>query len=706
MRRILLCFLLLSSFILIADQSLHELLQALEIVANCDRKLETRFPMTFNYLLSTGYFMTHSARMTREGEIGIGSAYSPLYLNFNGRIQPFFFLEFTANYRIFLQYPDPTIGKYGFGNYADRGANFKVAILHPEQSFYRLPGIAFGIDDFMGSKKFTNYFVVGTQVWPDYGLETSLGWGYGIYTQGPSKGFFGGVNWFPFLQTSHKWWKGICLTVEYDPTNVSKSPHPKGKTSYTPMNFGGKYSFDNTVELSMSYIRGYLYSFAGSLHYNWGQSNGFLPKVDNPPFYLAPVDHQSIGEMRPVDIMVHSLGYALKDQGFQLTKAWLDQSTLWLSVIVEAYREEEVVRSRLQYLLGALIPTNIETIFVQIESYGLPCQQYIYKKEFLMRYAHHTISPFEMNTLSPREEITPPSCSSHLIFDHRYHLWQMKISPRMENFFGSSSGKWKYDCGLKMDIQGFLPYRWFYEIQISNTLFSDIHGLSDFDLFAPSQLLNVATDYIRYRQLHNLSWDRFYIQKSWNFGKSYFGRLSGGYFQINYAGLATEILWYPVQSSIALGMEGAVVKKRKYTGFGFQSKIRYFEGNTPHFTSYLMLGQWFVNFYLDLSDLKIFTKVSLGQFLARDKGIRFDVTRYFENGIRLTGWITYTNAHDQMHGENYYDRGIALEIPFDLFYKCSSRKIWNYGMAAWLRDAGYSTSTGRELFEMINRERR
>ncbi|MCC5832166.1 MAG: YjbH domain-containing protein [Chlamydiales bacterium] len=704
MRRILLPLLLLLPSLLPADQSLDELLRALEIAAYWDRKLEERFPSTFNHILSTGYFVTHSARMTEEGEMGIGMARAPPYLNINGRIQPFFFLEFTANYRIFRGCEDPSIGKYGFGDYADRGANFKAAIVTPEQSFYRLPGIAFGIDDFMGSKKFTNYFIVGTQVWPDWGFEISFGWGSGTYRNGPSKGFFGGFNLFPFIQCN-KWIKGLGVAAEIDPTNYSEDPHPKGRISHTPINFGAKYNFSNIFELSTSCIRGDAFAAAGSLHYNWGKSRGFIPKFGDPCIYSAPVDHHPLGCFRPPEVMVQSLSYALEDQGFQLTRAWVDCSTLWLRLIVCRYRQEEVVRCRLQQILAALTPSNIQTVVVQIESNGLLCQQYVYEREFLLRYADHSLTQFEMEILSPREEASP--CPpADLIFHRRCDLWRAHLSPRMENFFGSVKGKWKYDFGLKLKLEGFLPYNWFYEIQVSNTLFSNIRDLGDFDLFFPSQLPNVATDFIRYRQSHALSWDRLYLQKSWNFGCGYFGRLSGGYFQVNYAGIAAEALWYPAHSYIAIGLEGAIVKKRKYTGLGFQSEIRHFEGKRPVFSPCTTFQQYFLDFYMEFPDLRIFIKASLGQFLAGDKGVRLELTRYFENGIRLTGWITYTDAHDKIHERNYYDRGIAVEIPFDFFFKCSSRKIWSYGMAAWLRDAGYSISTGRELFETLNRERR
>lgn len=709
-------FVFLISGMLFGEQTIDEMLNALDTAAYWDKKLCERFPYTFNHLLSTGYFTTPSARMTEEGEFGVGIADIPPYLHLNARIQPFSQLEFSVNYRIFRGIEDAVMGKFGFGDYADRGANFKYALFTPEQSLYALPGIAFGIDDFMGSKKFTTYYVVGTQVWPDWGFEISFGWGAGRYTRGSSRGFFGGFNWFPLWNlpecAARKWFGGISLTAEVDPTNYEEDPHPHGRNSSTPINFGMKYNLGKLIETSASYVRGQAVAFAGSFHYNWGKTEGFLPKIKDPLPYTSPKDVEPLGCTRSESLMIQSINYALEQQGFQLTRAWIDKSNLssrlFLVLINCRYRQENLVRSRLQYLLASLAPSNVSEIVVAIEAYGLPLQQYIYSRELLLRYAAHCISPFEFEILTPREEFCSPAqkLSSDLIFQKRYDLWKGKISPRFESFFGSAGGKFKYDFGLKADLEGFLPHNWYYEFQFSYTLFSTLKGIGDYDIFHPSQLPNVATDYIRYRQTRAFTWDKLYLQKSWNFGRGIFGRLAGGYFQVNYAGLAAEMLWYPVRSCLAIGLDGAVVEKRSYAGFGFQTKLRHFEGRMPVYRNYTSLQQYFLSLYMDFPSLSIFTKFSAGQFLARDKGVRLEATRYFANGVRISGWITYTDAHDQIHGENYYDRGVAVEIPIDFFHRCSNRRVWNYGMAAWLRDAGYSTTTGKPLFEIINRERR
>ncbi len=694
MRRYLIaCFLFAAP--LFADDSFEEMLYALEVASGIDGRATCYFPLTFNHLLSTGYFATHSARMSEEGEFGFGVAHAPPYLNVNARLQPFRFLELTANLRVFRGCEDVNLSKYGYGDFTDRGANFKIGVVAPEQSSYRWPGFAVGIDDFMGTKRFRTYYLVGTQVWPEMGLEASLGWGAGRYTHGPTHGFFGGLNWFPY---GHK----FCLTAEVDPTNYKeREPHPGGQTSRFPLNLGAKYRLAKLVELSASYIRGEAFAFAGSIHYNWGKSRGLLPKVKDPLPHRAPVNKEPLSGKRPKEVMIQEMSYAFEAQGFKITQAWIDGSGLWLQIINDRYRQEEAVRMRLQHLLTSLLPSDIEQVVVILESYGLVCQQYVYRAEWLERCS----SPFAFALLTAPGEacLAPPG---ELIFQRRYDLWRRRLSPRLENFFGSASGKYKYDLGIKLDLEGFLPGQWFYEVQLSTTVVSDLSSVSDFDLLHPSQLPNVATDYIRYRQSHALTWDRLYLQKSWNLTHGAFARLAGGYFQVNYAGLAAETLWYPARSYWAVGLEGATVKKRRYTGLGFQSKLRRFEGSTPIFFSYNMLQQYFLSLYFDIPDFQVFAKLSGGQFLAGDIGAKLEATRYFHNGVRITGWLTCTNAKDQMHGVNYFDRGIAFEIPLDFFYQCSSRRVWNYAMAAWLRDAGYSIWTGRSLFEILSNERR
>lgn len=706
-----------SEFLFQTRDAGNSLLYDLEIARYWDEKMEERLPLTFNHLLSTGYFTTPSARMGEEGEISIGVASVPPYNLINGRLQLFSHLELSGNYRIFKGVKDPGLSPRGFGDYADRGANLKFALFTPEEMDEWIPGLAFGVEDFIGSKKFTNYYVVATEVVKPIGLEASLGWGWGRYS-GHSQGFFGGASWFPFWRGGLLGLEPLAFAIEYDPidySNPKKEPHPDGRVVHSSFNYGLKWAFSDLLYFTASRIRGDDYAVSGAFNYNWGAATGFLPKVRDPLPYIAPRDTEPIGYYRPEAVMIQSLNFAFEEQGFFLTKAWLEQSmdemgclkqTLWISVMNQRYRQEYISRDRIQYLLSALTPSNVSKVVVIMESYGLPCQQYIYTRELLERFACKCISPFEFDLLTPRLEAEAPCSNAHPIFYQRLDPWRLRVSPRLETFFGSSKGKFKYDFGLKAELDGFLPYDIFYELQLSYTLLSTVNDVGDFDFYNPSQLPNVLTDYVNYRKKRVFSTDRAYLQKNWNLGNGWFTKAAGGYFQVNYAGLAGETLYYPANWNFAIGVEGAVLKKRRYNGLWFQSSLRVLEGYTPTYRHYSTLQQFFFNFYYDIPEWKIASKVGVGKFLAYDTGARFELTRYFESGLRISGWLTYTNAGDTMHGESYYNRGIAIELPLDLFSRGSSRRVWNYGLAAWLRDAGAFIPTGRSLFEIVNRERR
>ncbi len=686
----------------------------LEMARLLDEELNAKLPLTFNHLFTGGYFVTPSARMGENGEIGIGFTYAHPYTLFNGRIQPFRHLEFTANYRIFQGVKDPGLSPDGFGDYADRGANFKFSFMLPEDSYYAIPGIAIGIDDFIGSKKFTTYYVVGTMVWINANLETSIGWGAGRYTHGPSRGFFGGGVWFPFWSCGFSLFEGLGLALEYDPTNYKdpkREPHPEGRHSSTPLNFGVHYVYSDFFDLSLSCIRGEEYAASGSMRYNWGETTGLLPKVLDPCPYIGPKETEPLGCFRTKDVMIQTIHYALECQGFLLTKAWLEENDcgekkLILVVINQRYRSERETRHRFQTVLASLLPCNIDKCTVGIETCGLVCQSYCYTRELLTRYACKRIGEFEFDILTPRRgALRAFSCGPYL-FHRRLDAWNLRFSPRVETFFGSAKGKVKYDVGVKAQVDGYLPYDIFYELQCSYTVLSSLNDVGDFDRYNPSQLPNVLTDYVNYRRMRNFSTDRAYLEKNWPMKGHCFARISGGYFQVNYAGLAGELLFYPPQSYIALGVEGALLKKRHYHGLGFQSVLRTLKDKVPSYHPYTFLNQWFFNFYLDVPELKVAGKVGVGGFLAHDKGVRLECTRYFDSGLRITGWMTFTNAKDMMHGEKYFNRGIAFEVPLDLFSRCRHRKVWNYGLAAWLRDAGAFIPTGHSLFDLINRERR
>lgn len=665
-----------------------------------------RLPVTFNNFQQGGYINMPSARMGAEGEIGGGYSSVPPYRIYNLRFQLLKQFELTFNYRIFKGIPDPLMGRCGFGDFSDKGANFKFSLFSPEDSHYALPGVSIGCDDFLGTRAFKAQYIVLTQVLLKYNMEFSLGYG-----RQRIKGFFGGISWFPFRKSPNPYLQELSFTTEYDGTdykNKHVEPHPDGRFSKTPWNFGFKYRLWD-LDFSLAWVRGSEMAFSASGFFNFGHTKGIIPKIDDSLPYKSPVNLEEIGPLRPEDVLVQDLIYAFRDQGMEIIEAWFsyecDEKVLRLLIMNNIYREEKCVRERLNCLLSSLIPSDIDCVIVTIETDDLPVQEYHYHTAFLQAYLAKEIGRHELNILTPlREASLPNPYVSKLIFKKRKELWNIELMPKTIFLFGSSKGKLKYALGLTLALNGFLFDDLFYSFKFGYFFFSNLHDISDIDWVNPSQLVNVRTDVINYLKQKSISVDEAYVQKMMNMGNGWYARSAIGLFEIEYGGVAGEVLYYPVNSDWAVGVDAAIVKKRTYTGVGFTNRARILKGFKPHHVKFLGT-QYFLTAYYDCKDISMDFKVSAGKFLAFDYGTRFEVSRYYPSGFRISFWYTYTSAHDIVNCHRYQDKGIAFSMPLDIFYTKSSRSRWGYGMSAWLRDVGVRAFTGPQLYDIINDQR-
>lgn len=691
------------------DTPQNNLFQDLMIVGYWDKRLSDRFPVTYDHLLEGGYLNMPSARMGCEGEVGIGYSHVPPYRNYNLRCQFLDRLEFTGNYRIFTGIDDPILTKHGFGDLSDKGVNFKFSLFSPEDSQYRLPGVSFGFQDFIGTRNFKARYIVLTKVFLKYHFEISLGYGAQRI-----RGWFGGLSWMPFRCSQFRYLQDLSFVAEYDATPY-KDPdiekHPKGRKKKSSFNVGLKYRLWNSIDFSASYVRGDAFAFSLSAFYNFGYTRGVLPKIDDPLPYRSPINHEELGLLRPDSAFVQEIVLAMKRQGFNVWEIWLEcddvgSRSLRFKISNQIYREEKCVRSRLNALLAGLIPDDIEYVDVVIQTEGFDIQEYRYEMSFVREYQLQQIGRHELNILTPLCEVTPiDPYNSRLLFKQEQERWNLEILPKNHTVFGSSKGKVKCAIGLSLNVNGFLPFDIYYSTSFGYFIFSNLKELDDFDRLNPSQIINVRSDNINYFKQRSVTLDEAYIQKVFSLGKGWYTRLSGGYFEYEYGGVAGEVLYYPVHTPWAVGAEGAVVKKRTYEGIGFTDRIRKLHGFHRTYKKYPFLSHYFLNVYYDWRLISTSFKVSAGKFLANDYGARFEITRYFPSGLQITVWATYTNGHDEINGHTYYDKGIYFSMPLDIFYTRSSRSRWGYGMSAWLRDVGVRAFTGPEIYYLINEQR-
>ena len=687
----------------------HEsnLMQDLLIVNYWNQRLNEKFPVTYNHLLLGGYFSMPSARMGQEGEIGVGYGYVPPYILYNARFQLVDFLEVSGNYRIFKGVEDPVLTHLGFGDFSDKGANLKLSLFSPEETHYRLPGLAIGLEDFIGTRAFRAYYIVLTQVFLHQNLEFSFGYGAKRIHK-----WFGGMVWMPFRQTSWQYLKGLSLVLEYDAIpyrDETIEKHPKGRKKYTSWQLGLKYRAWDCLDFSLAYIRGDKLAFTVSTFYNFGTTKGLIPKLEDTLPYKAPVNFQPLGELRPPTVLIQELIYAFRCQGFDLSTAWLcddnGRKILRLKINNFVYRDERHVRARLNALLCSLIPDDIDGVIVMIDVISMPIQELHYETAYLRLYRDQEIGHYELELLTPFQEATYPNLyTSQLLFGKDLEWWNLELLPKTHTLFGSASGKFKYALGLSLNINGFLFSNIFYSISLGYSFSSYLKKVHDIDRLNPSQIINVRTDVVNYYKQRGVTVDEAYLEKVWNWGKGWYTRVSLGIFEPEYGGVASEWLYYPVNSDWAIGMDFALLKKRAYHGVGFTSYARKLHGFKPHWVKFLG-SQYFLNLYYDWRCTSLEFKVSIGKFLADDFGMRTEISRYFPSGLRMGFWYTYTNAKDIINNAIYHDKGVFFSIPLDIFYTRTNRSRWGYGMSAWLRDVGVTAWTGTPLYDLINPER-
>lgn len=702
---VLLIFLPLTLF----SSSLEEnpLFRDLEIVQKVDKKLSIELPILKNFILQGGYFSMPSARMEKSGNVGLGFAYAPPYHIYSAGIQFFNHVEITGNYRVFKGVSDPTFGQQGFGDFADRIPNIKFSFLKKSDGFPLMPEMAFGFNDFIGSRDFFSYYFVLTKQFIDWGIEATLGWG-----DGRINGFFGALAWTPFQKLENLFLSGITLAAEYDANDYHRNAeHPSGRQVTSHINAGVHYQIFDLFQASVGSLRGRKLAATASLHYNLGETEGFFPKVYDPLPYTAPVNVHPLGSLRTQREFAQELAYAFQEQGLDLYQVILTTNQahaegLWIKIINDQYRTEEVFRERIEHVLASLIPSNIEFVTVVLEAEGVNVQQYQYNTKNLERFQKKKSGSYELSVVSPMENVTemPSLYDGTVLFKRNKRIWTFTFRPRFQSYFGSTQGKFKYDAGFLVNQEGYFYDKIYYNTQASYTIKASTENMSDFDQLNPSQLLNVRSDEIRYYQNNSFHVDKAYLQSSFNLYPGWFLRLAGGYFEIAYLGGAIETLYYPANSSWAIGLQYATVFKRGYNGLGTQEKIRKLNGTMPTHVPYVGI-QYFLDFYYDWKRFGLDLKFSLGQFLAKDKGLKIEVGKTFDSGFRVGFWYTVTTAKDFVNGERYFDKGFAFSLPLDIFLNKSSRSRVGYAMAIWLRDVGAKAQTGKELYPTIYSER-
>jgi hypothetical protein len=153
-----------------------------------------------------------------------------------------------------------------------------------------------------------------------------------------------------------------------------------------------------------------------------------------------------------------------------------------------------------------------------------------------------------------------------------------------------------------------------------------------------------------------------------------------------YGGVGGEVLYRPFGQRWALGANVNWVRQR---GFDQHFGFRDYHVVTGHVTA-----------YVDTGIQHVLAKISYGRYLAGDTGTTIDLSRVFDNGVRMGAYATFTNVSRAQFGEGSFDKGIYITVPFDLMLPRSTQQQSVFLWQPLMRDGGAKLQRDYGLYDM------
>ncbi|MCI5086580.1 MAG: YjbH domain-containing protein, partial [Rhodovulum sp.] len=152
-----------------------------------------------------------------------------------------------------------------------------------------------------------------------------------------------------------------------------------------------------------------------------------------------------------------------------------------------------------------------------------------------------------------------------------------------------------------------------------------------------------------------------------------------------FGGVSGEVLWKPVDSPLALGVEVNYAKQRDFDVlFGFQD----YDVLTGHVSAYYEFGGGYLG------------RIDAGRYLAGDWGATFTLDREFANGLRVGAYFTLTDVSFEDFGEGSFDKGIRLSIPLSWLSGEPSQSGFGTSISPTTRDGGQRLSVRNRLYDV------
>jgi hypothetical protein len=603
----------------------------------------------------------------------------------------------------------------GFSTFYDRSFDVRLWLLR-EQSY--LPSVVVGLQDFAGTGISAAEYVVATKhILPNLKVTGGLGWGrfgskgdigspFGSRPDGFSAlggkfetdrwfrgpmAFFGGVEWQPTDR--------LGLKVEYSSDDYDVEAGRQLRTGAgeifdrkSSWNFGAEYQVNDQTRLGAYYLYG---SEVGlTLQFSTDPATrprdvpqagpGPLPVQPRPERATDPDAWSTEWTEQPdaATILRGNVARSLMRDGMTLQGMALSADRVRIRLGNNRYDAEAQAVGRAARILTRLMPASIEIFEIVPVVDGIPLSMVTFRRSDLEALEH---APDGAARLLARTKIGEALSlgAPQLAPGPETPRLNWTFLPYVRQSFFDPDNPLRLGFGLKGTARYELARGLFLSGSLAQQLAGDIDKVSR---QANSRLPAVRTDEPRFNREGDPAIEELTAAYYTRPGENLYGRVTVGYLERMYGGVSGEVLWKPVESPLALGVEVNYVKKRDFDQlFDFRS----YDVVTGHVSAYYNFGKGYVG------------QVDVGRYLAKDYGTTLTLEREFANGWKFAAFATFTDVSAEEFGEGSFDKGIRIEIPISWITGRDTRQKIGTTLRPVLRDGGARLNVDGRLYDTV-----
>jgi hypothetical protein len=681
---------------------------------------------TLNLYGSTGLIDMPSGEMQPDGELSVTTSHfgpiSRTTLSF--QIAP----RLSGSFR-FLGIrdwnrnacPPDCIGTNQFDTYYDRSFDLRYQVL--KEGRY-LPAVTIGMQDFVGTGLLAGEYIVATKnLTPTLKATVGLGWGrlgsYGgigspfgdrpVFDTGFGGNFnasqwfrgpaapFGGIEW----QVNDR----LGLKAEYSSDAYAEEAEKRGTFDRkSPFNFGAEYQVSPTFRLGAYYMYGSEVGLVGHFTLNpkrW--ANGGVNRTAPLPVLVRSAtgwESGTVTDSASANRFRTQLSDTLRDDDIRIEGFALNGTTAEVRIRNNRIDAGPEAIGRTARAMTRILPPSVETFRIVPVVNGMAVSSVAMQRSDLERQEFALDGAAAMRD---RTQILPagPRLADPMRDPDLYPAFRWSLAPYNRLRLFDQNEPFKIDLGIRGTARLELAPGLTLQGAVTQKVVGNLDDRPPIPVRLGLQPVRSAVYF--YDRDGTTALESLALHWNTKIGRDLYGRVSVGYLERMFGGVSAEMLWKPVNSRLALGVEVNYVAQRSPNGgFGFSlpSEMYDTDAGSPGGPSSYRVATGHVSAYYQLAQ-GLHVQLDVGRYLAGDVGATLSIDREFANGWRIGAFATKTNVSAEEFGSGSFDKGIRIEVPFAWVMGKPTRRTATTVIRPFGRDGGARLEIDGRIYDQI-----